>query len=151
MLKVLPVYNNCLPYCCLFVLYNMSTAVDYGMAEVFWFPSPNKFSNNFGAIGGRSIGIGAMKLAIFSWTWYLELRYKWKYKKLKWTLVSRWIRKGMNTLSSGFLMHDDQLAFVSLAAAFSMHKRPSLKANYRIWNVLSNFAAYKYNVKENRW
>jgi hypothetical protein len=32
----------------------------------FWLPAPNKFSNNFGAIAGRAIGTGAMKLVIFS-------------------------------------------------------------------------------------
>uniref|UniRef100_A0A2P2MM43 Uncharacterized protein n=1 Tax=Rhizophora mucronata TaxID=61149 RepID=A0A2P2MM43_RHIMU len=36
--------------------------------------SPNKFSNNFGAIRGRFMGCGAMKLTIFSWTLYLILR-----------------------------------------------------------------------------
>jgi hypothetical protein len=35
-------------------------------------PIPNKFSNNFEAIGGIAIGTGAMKLASFSWTLYLK-------------------------------------------------------------------------------
>jgi hypothetical protein len=38
----------------------------------FWLPIPNKLSNNFEAIGGTVIGTGAMKLASFSWTLYLE-------------------------------------------------------------------------------
>lgn len=34
--------------------------------------NPNRFSNNFGAIGGILAGSGAIKFTIFSWTLYLH-------------------------------------------------------------------------------
>jgi len=46
--------------------YYIPTAVGCEAEDAFRFPIPNKFSNNFVAIGGRFIGTGAMKFTIFS-------------------------------------------------------------------------------------
>ena len=51
----------------------LSANHDYEAApDDLWVFNPNRFSNNFGAIGGRFMGWGAIKFTIFSWTLYLQ-------------------------------------------------------------------------------
>lgn len=88
----------------LLCFYNIPKEVGYGTENAFWFPIPNKFSNNFGAIGGRFIGTGAMKLTIFSWTLYLNLDIKGNQPIRSWNRLFSIYRKTWNLDRDNYLI-----------------------------------------------
>lgn len=61
--------------------HDYEAAADDDNLSVF---NPNRFSNNFGAIGGILAGSGAIKFTIFSWTLYLSSNHSKNYSVHKW-------------------------------------------------------------------
>lgn len=96
-----------------------------------FFRRPNRFSNSLGAVGGRTMGLGAMKLTIFSWTLYLhsdeQLLRQGAGAGARWRRTSAGERSSASTLFSGSSMRAGRQSYASLSGACWKHTVMVLK------------------------